>query len=64
MSQRFEYLNSLDNSQLSSVLNEDDMVFVFNYVDDWNLHRFLECLLGNKQDPSAWKRQSLMFEER
>ena len=63
MSRRFEYLKCLDNSQLSGVLNDDDMVFVFNYVDDWNVHRFSECWLANKQDPSAWKRQFLMFEE-
>ena len=63
MSQRFIYWKCLDNSQLSSVLNDDDMVFVFNYVDDWNVNRSLECWLANKQDTSAWKRQFLMFEE-
>ena len=41
MSRRFEYLNCLDNSQLSSVLKDNDMVFVFSYVDDWNVRRFL-----------------------
>ena len=63
MSRRFEYLKCLDNSQSSSVLKDDDMVFVFNYVHDWNVHRFLESWLANKQDPSTWKCQFLMFEE-
>ena len=63
MSKRFKHLTCLDNSQLSSVLNDDDMVFVFNYVDDWNVHRFLEYWLANKQDPTAWKHQSFMLDE-
>ena len=63
MSRRFQYRKCSDNSQLSSVLNDDDMVFVFNYVDDGYVHRFLDCWLANKQDPSAWKPQFLMIEE-